>query len=85
MTRFLFAAAAAVTLFASQPAFACPDCQNCQHAKNTVAQNDKKDEKADPKVAGCGCKDSKDCKCGKDCKCPNCHAHKPAKAEEKKT
>ncbi|BDG01996.1 hypothetical protein [Anaeromyxobacter oryzae] len=80
MTKFLFAAFAAVSFLAAQPVFACEDCKNCPHHK--VADADKKPaDKAACACAGAG----KECKCGEKCACPHCSAQKAgAKKEEPK-
>ncbi len=79
MTKFLFAAVAAVSLFGAQPVFACPDCKNCPH-KAAAA-----DKKPVEKACACEGKD-KDCKCEK-AACPHCSEQKaaPKKEEAKKT
>ena len=88
--RFLVAVVAAAALFAAQPASACKDCDNCPHAKDTVAQAEKSGKaEAAPKADKVACNCQKDangaCKCGANCKCEHCHPKKAEKADEKKT
>ena len=89
MTKTLFAAAAALALFAATPARACEDCKNCPNHKNTVAQAEKAGKKDEAKPAACGCKVATkgECKCGEKCTCGHCGSHKAEekKAEEKKS
>src|SRR5690349_18530562 len=62
MLRTLFAALAAVALFASQPARACDDCKDCPKHKVAAAE---KAEKKEAKPAACSCHGE-----GKECACP---------------
>jgi hypothetical protein len=79
MTRFLFAAVAAIAFFTAQPVLACEDCKNCPHK---VADADKKPAADKAPAAGCACAgQGKECKCGEKCACAHCGAHK---AGEKK-
>jgi hypothetical protein len=83
MTRFLFAAVAAVSLFAARPVLACEDCKSCPHK---VAEADKRPGAEKP--AACACAgEGKECRCGEKCACPHCAAQKAAvkKAEVKKS
>ncbi len=75
MIRMILAAAATLALVFASPAFACPDCKDCPHHKDTVASADKV-EKKDAKKCKCGATSAKDCKCGDKC---DCHAKKGEK------
>jgi hypothetical protein len=81
MTRFLFAAAAALALSFALPTYAgCPNCADCPEHKDKVAAAEKKE--GGEKVA-CPCKaETKgECKCGANsgCHCPHCHSVKESK------
>lgn len=81
MIRMFLAAAAAIALTTSAPAYAggCKDCKDCPQHK--VAASDSA-EKKDTKVA-CPCGKGDECKCGPKCECPHCHAAKEKKDEKK--
>jgi len=90
MIRMILAAAAALALVSAAPAFACPDCKDCPHHKDKVAQSDqagkKADDKADKdkKAVDCPCHkgETGPCKCGDKCQCAAKKTEK--KADDKK-
>ena len=86
MIRMILAAAAAPALVSANPAFACPNCNDCPH-KDKVAAADKGEKKdGEKKAASCGCAgEGQECKCGAQCQCAHCGAKKAEKKAEKKS
>jgi hypothetical protein len=78
MLRMLLATAAAFALAASQPAFACPDCKDCQHHKGTAEKTDK-----NAKAPSCDC--AKECKCAELTAARTVRRRLPRRRKRKKT